>query len=91
VAEEVQRRLSLVKGMHDVVIGGERGRQEVEVVVDRERASGHGLTTAGVGNAVAQVLPWPLAGAIPWARRRGAGAGNGWPPPTARAWRNSAT
>jgi HAE1 family hydrophobic/amphiphilic exporter-1 len=37
-----------------VVVGGERGRQEVEVVVDRERAMQYGLTTAEVGGSVAQ-------------------------------------
>jgi HAE1 family hydrophobic/amphiphilic exporter-1 len=54
LAEEVQRRLGLVPGLDDVRVGGEQGRQEVEVVVDRERASGHGLTAARVGNAVSQ-------------------------------------
>ena len=54
LAEEVQRRLARVPGMNDVVVGGERGRQEVEVVVDRDRAFGYGLTTARVGGAVAQ-------------------------------------
>jgi HAE1 family hydrophobic/amphiphilic exporter-1 len=54
LAEEVQRRLSRVDGLHDVVVGGERGRQEVEVVVDRERASSYGLTAARVGGAVSQ-------------------------------------
>jgi HAE1 family hydrophobic/amphiphilic exporter-1 len=54
LAEEVQRRLSRVPGLNDVVVGGERGRQEVEVVVDRERAFGYGLTAARVGGAVAQ-------------------------------------
>ncbi|MEK7824538.1 MAG: efflux RND transporter permease subunit [Candidatus Eisenbacteria bacterium] len=54
LAEEVQRRFARVEGLHDVRVGGERGRQEVEVVVDRERASGYGLTAARVGGAVAQ-------------------------------------
>ena len=54
LAEEVQRRFSRVEGLHDVVVGGERGRQEVEVVVDRDRAFGYGLTAARVGSAVAQ-------------------------------------
>ena len=54
LAEEVQRRLARVPGLADVVVGGERGRQEVEVVVDRDRAFGYGLTTARVGGAVAQ-------------------------------------
>ncbi len=54
LAEEVQRRLARVPGLNDVVVGGERGRQEVEVVVDRDRAFGYGLTTAEVGGAVAR-------------------------------------
>ncbi|MGH7730523.1 MAG: efflux RND transporter permease subunit [Candidatus Eiseniibacteriota bacterium] len=54
LAEEVQRRLARVSGLNDVVVGGERGRQEVEVVVDRDRAFGYGLTAARVGGAVAQ-------------------------------------
>jgi HAE1 family hydrophobic/amphiphilic exporter-1 len=54
LAEEVQRRLARVQGLSDVVVGGERGRQEVEVVVDRDRASQYGLSAARVGGAVAQ-------------------------------------
>jgi HAE1 family hydrophobic/amphiphilic exporter-1 len=54
LGEEAARRLSTVAGLTDLVVGGERGRQEVEVVVDRPRAAEYGLTTAGVGNAVAQ-------------------------------------
>ena len=54
LSEEVQRRLLRVEGLTDVVVGGERGRQEVEVVVDRERAMQYGLTTAAVGGSVAQ-------------------------------------
>jgi hydrophobic/amphiphilic exporter-1 (mainly G- bacteria), HAE1 family len=54
LAEEVRRRLSRVAGLNDVVVGGERGRHEVEVVVDRDRAFRYGLTTSGVGGSVAQ-------------------------------------
>ncbi len=54
LADEVQRRLARVEGLNDVVVGGERGREELEVVVDRERAFNYGLTTASVGNSVAQ-------------------------------------
>ena len=54
LSEEVQRRLARVEGLTDVVVGGERGRQEVEVVVNRERAMQYGLTTAEVGGSVAQ-------------------------------------
>jgi len=54
IAKEVERRLSQVEGLTDVVVGGERGREEVEVVVNRERAMQYGLTTAEVGGSVAQ-------------------------------------
>jgi HAE1 family hydrophobic/amphiphilic exporter-1 len=53
LAQEVERRLSHIDGLTDIQLGGERGRHEVEVVVDRERASAYGLTTAQVGNSVA--------------------------------------
>jgi len=53
LAAEVERRMSRIEGLTDVVVGGERGRQEVEVVVDRERAFSYGLTTASVGTSVA--------------------------------------
>ncbi len=54
LAKEVERRLSLVPGLNDLAVGGERGRDEVEVVVDRDRAFGYGLTTQGVGTSVAR-------------------------------------
>jgi len=53
LAQEVERRLAHVEGLTDIQMGGERGRHEVEVVVDRERASAYGLTTAQVGTSVA--------------------------------------
>ncbi len=53
LAEEVRRRLAGVDGLTDVVVGGERGREQVEVVVDRQRASQYGLSTAEVGGSVA--------------------------------------
>jgi HAE1 family hydrophobic/amphiphilic exporter-1 len=54
LAEEVRRRMARVPGIQDVVVGGERGRHEIEVVVDRDRAFQYGLTTAGVGSSVSQ-------------------------------------
>jgi HAE1 family hydrophobic/amphiphilic exporter-1 len=54
LAEEVRRRLSTIDGLTDVVVGGERGREEVEVVVDRQRAAHYGLSTAGVGTSVSR-------------------------------------
>jgi HAE1 family hydrophobic/amphiphilic exporter-1 len=53
LGEEVQRRIARVPGLVDVVVGGERGREEVEVVVDRDRAHATGLNTAEVGASVA--------------------------------------
>ncbi|HEY6867036.1 MAG TPA: efflux RND transporter permease subunit, partial [Candidatus Eisenbacteria bacterium] len=53
LAEDVRRRLAGVPGLHDVVVGGKKGQEEVEVVVDRDRAGQYGLTTAGVGQSVA--------------------------------------
>jgi len=54
LAAEVERRLSTVEGLSDVVTGGERGREELEVVVDRERAFDAGLSSASVGGSVAR-------------------------------------
>ena len=53
LAEEVRRRLTHVDGVTDVRVGGDKGRQEVEVVVGRERTTDYGLTTASVAGAVA--------------------------------------
>ena len=54
VTAEVQRRLSRVDGLHDVTVGTERGRQEIEVVADRDRAQAYGPSAGRVGGAVAQ-------------------------------------
>ena len=53
LAEEVRRRLARVDGLTDVVVGGEKGREEVKVVVDRQRAMRYGLSTGAVGASVA--------------------------------------
>jgi len=53
MGEEVRRRLSAVEGLTDVVVGGEKGREQVEVVVDRQQAAQYGLTTGAVGASVA--------------------------------------
>ena len=53
LAAEVRRRLTLVSGLTDVELGGQKGRQEVQVAVRGDRAARHGLTTAGVAQAVA--------------------------------------
>ncbi|HKA23935.1 MAG TPA: efflux RND transporter permease subunit [Candidatus Eisenbacteria bacterium] len=53
LGEEVQRRLALVPGLTDLHVGGERGREEIEVSVDRDRAARYGLTSNEAGRAVA--------------------------------------
>ena len=53
VAGEVARRMSLVPDVSDVNVGGQKGSQELELVVDRDRAARAGLNTGEVANAVA--------------------------------------
>ncbi len=53
LAREVARRLEHVPGLADVVVGGEKGREEIAVLVDRDQASHVGLTAGGVGAATA--------------------------------------
>ena len=53
LAEEVRRRMATVEGLTDVEIGGEKGRQEVEVVVRGDQAATYGLSTQRVASDVA--------------------------------------
>ncbi len=53
LAGEVERRLSGVKGLTDVDIGGEHGRREIEVAVAGDRAALYGLTSEDVASSVA--------------------------------------
>ena len=53
LAGEVARRMSLVPDVSDVHAGGQKGSQELELVVDRDRAARAGLHTTEVANAVA--------------------------------------
>jgi HAE1 family hydrophobic/amphiphilic exporter-1 len=53
IAAEVARRMSLVPDVSDVNVGGQKGSQELELVVDRDRAARTGLNTGAVANAVA--------------------------------------
>jgi HAE1 family hydrophobic/amphiphilic exporter-1 len=53
LAEEVRRRLATVESLTDVEIGGEKGRQEVEVVVRGDQAAVYGLSTQRVASDVA--------------------------------------
>ena len=52
ITAEVARRVAQVSGMSEVREGSGKGGQEIEVVVDRDRAARHGLHTAAVANAV---------------------------------------
>src|SRR5262249_5847884 len=53
LTKEVGRRMALVPGIADVKAGGDKGSEELEVVVDRDRAAAYGLGTSQVANAVA--------------------------------------
>jgi HAE1 family hydrophobic/amphiphilic exporter-1 len=53
LAEEVRRRLATVAGLTDVEVGGEKGRDEIEVVVRNDQAMHYGLTTSRVASDVA--------------------------------------
>lgn len=53
LAEEVRRRLTRVPHLTDVEVGGERGREEVEVLIARDRAAVYGLSSSKVAQAVA--------------------------------------
>jgi HAE1 family hydrophobic/amphiphilic exporter-1 len=53
LAQEVKRRLALVEGLTDVEISSDQGREEIEVTVNRERATRMGLSAAEVGRSVA--------------------------------------
>jgi HAE1 family hydrophobic/amphiphilic exporter-1 len=53
LSQEVERRLGLVAGVADVRQGNDKGSQQVEMSVDRDRAAAYGLGTSEVANAVA--------------------------------------
>ncbi|HEY2953765.1 MAG TPA: efflux RND transporter permease subunit [Candidatus Eisenbacteria bacterium] len=53
LAAEVARRMGLVPDVSDVNVGGQKGSQELELVVDRDRAARCGLPTSQVAGAVA--------------------------------------
>jgi hydrophobic/amphiphilic exporter-1 (mainly G- bacteria), HAE1 family len=53
LAAEVARRMALVPNVSEVNLGGQKGSQELELVVDRDRAARCGLHTSEVANAVA--------------------------------------
>jgi HAE1 family hydrophobic/amphiphilic exporter-1 len=53
LAGEVRRRVALVPGTEGVEIGGKKGSQEIEVLVDRDRAARYGLSAGDVASSVA--------------------------------------
>jgi len=53
LADEVKRRLTRVSGLTDLVLGGEHGRQEVEVALAGDHAARYGLSSARVAESVA--------------------------------------
>lgn len=53
LAAEVKRRVTLVPGTDAVEIGSRKGSQEIEVLVDRDRAARYGLSASDVANSVA--------------------------------------
>jgi HAE1 family hydrophobic/amphiphilic exporter-1 len=52
LAAEVARRVALIAGITDAHVGGDKGAQELELHVDRDRAARYGLNTADVAGAV---------------------------------------
>jgi HAE1 family hydrophobic/amphiphilic exporter-1 len=52
LAGEMSRRMALVPGLDDVHIGNDKGAQELELHVDRDRAARYGLNTADIAGAV---------------------------------------
>jgi HAE1 family hydrophobic/amphiphilic exporter-1 len=61
IAEQVRRRLSLIRGLKDVKTAAERGTPELRIVFDKNRLSSAGV---GLGQAAA-VLRGKLRGDVP--------------------------
>ena len=58
LSEEAERRLTTVEGVEDISTSLNRGRREIQVVVDRARALRHGLTAEDVS----QIFNFTLGG-----------------------------
>jgi HAE1 family hydrophobic/amphiphilic exporter-1 len=56
LADEVARQISTMDGLQDVRSEARQGEKEVRVVVDRQRAHRHGLSSNAVGQTVAAAL-----------------------------------
>jgi HAE1 family hydrophobic/amphiphilic exporter-1 len=50
LAEEAERRLGTIEGITDINTGGDNNRQEIQVVVDRDKAARVGLTAQDVSD-----------------------------------------
>lgn len=56
LADEVIRRLEMVEGIADVRSEAEAGSEEVQVVVDRQRARNYGLSSSQIANIVSNSM-----------------------------------
>jgi HAE1 family hydrophobic/amphiphilic exporter-1 len=56
IAEEVQRRLERIAGLSDVQTDDEAGDEEIQVVVDRDRAKNYGISAQQVAQTVSGTL-----------------------------------
>jgi HAE1 family hydrophobic/amphiphilic exporter-1 len=53
LAEEVRRRLDEVQGLEDLRVGGDKGREEIQVAVARDRAARAGVTPRHIAESMA--------------------------------------
>ncbi|HET9480514.1 MAG TPA: efflux RND transporter permease subunit, partial [Candidatus Polarisedimenticolia bacterium] len=58
LSEEAERRLGTVEGIEDISTSLNRGRREIQVVIDRDKALKHGLTAQDVS----QIFSFTLGG-----------------------------
>lgn len=56
IGQEVERRLKLIEGLADVQSDAEAGEEEIQVVVDRERAKNYGISARQVAETVSGTL-----------------------------------
>lgn len=56
IAQEVERRLKRISGLDDVQSDAEAGDEEIQIVVDRERAKNYGISAEQVAQTVSGTL-----------------------------------
>ena len=56
IAKEVERRLELIEGLADLQSDTEAGEEEIQIVVDRERAKNYGISAEQVAQTVSGTL-----------------------------------